>query len=497
MKKKLIAAIATLTALLLCASGCGLGSYIDNGGKRPGSSTDKPDDDPDNPVIPPEEDDHYRASVYYGGELFLPGETDVYVVWRNSSEIIRVKLGADGRADAGALDGDYRVYLEGLPAKYAYDPNDSTATSDERKVSVSLEDIQQPVSGNGEGLYTNYGCYSVQYEGIYRTAVRSEFSRVYYEYTPTAAGVYSIESKVNVYDDEINPVVDVYGGSSQYKWKIRTVDAGGFEIDGGYTRNFRHEVWVDKTEVGSAFTFAVGAQSKSRNYPVDVDFKIKYEGEYANGNSDVRVKRAEEAFVKAENPKEGEKFLFADECPRTAAETKEYADRGIDITKAKIFDAKYVRFNPDTNFYHYYNEEMYGDNSLGYGKGYGPILCCAITKSMPSYPVATISQPSCLYNCNSVGLGSNFLRISSVWLEEEQKYATLDYTQFIRTDYYRVINNDGVCYVTRELKDFLQKYAENYSLYTDGLPAGEATPEDLGYSANQDALWLFACGFYM
>ena len=58
-------------------------------------------------------------------------------------------------------------------------------------------------------------------------------------------------------------------------------------------------------------------------------------------------------------------------------------------------------------------------------------------------------------------------------------------------------NRDGRCYVTEELKAFLQKFAENQSLYTDGVCPLDGTPESLGYSANQDGLWLFACGFYM
>lgn len=493
MKSKLIALIASLTAFMLCASGCGLGSYIDNGGnKRPGNTTPPSTENPNNPETPGVTDNHYTASVYFGGELFSPGDDEITVVWRNDTEIIRALLGDDGRADAGELDGDYRVYLEGLPSKYAYDPNDSIASADERRVSINLESLQTPVSGNGEGLYSNMGCYSLQYEGIYRTPVKSEYARVYYDYKPTRSGYYSIEAKVNVYDDEINPFLDVYSGNAQFKVFARTVNDGGFSLDGGYTQNFRYEVHVDRNEVGNAFSFAVGAQSKSKSYPVDVDFKIKYEGEYSSGYTDIRIKRAQEAYLTAPAPKAGEEFYFADECPRTEADAADYKDKtGVDILDAKVFDAKYFRYNPNTGFYHYYNEDLYGDNHLGYGAGFGPFLMCAIKKAIPSYPVTT------LYDANYVGLGQNFLKLSNVWIEEEQKYATFDYTEFIRTDYNRVCNSDGVCYVTRELKEFLQIFAENHSLYTDGLPAGENSPEDLGYSANQDALWLFACGIYM
>ena len=502
MKKKLISFISFLTAATLFVFGCDAGKYIDNGGTKRPDTTVKPDDNPGNPGTPDVDENHYKASVYFGGELFLPGETDINVVWRNDIQIVRVPLGADGRADAGELDGDYYVYLEGLPSEYVYDANEYIATADEPQVSINLETLKLPVSGNGEGLYSNMGCYMLQYDGIYRATVKGEFTRVYYDYKPTASGYYSIEAKVNVFYDEINPVIDIYSGNAQFKVFIRTIDDGGSFLDGGYTKNFRYEVHVDKNEIGNSFSFAIGAQSRTKNYPVDVDFRIKYEGEYSSGYTDIRIKRADEAYFTALPPNPGERFYFADTCPRTAADAAEYAAKtGKDIRNAKIFDANYFKYNPNTGFYHYYNEELYGDNSLGYGAGFGPFLACAITKVIPCYEVTT------LYRANHVGLGQNFLKLTNVWIEEEQKYATFDYTDFIRTDYYRVCNNDGVCYVTRELKEFLQIFAEHHGLYKDGIsePVSDSainegyvrTPEELGYSANQDALWLFACGFYM
>ena len=516
MRKKLFTIIAILIAALLCISGCDVGTYIENnGGNRPGNTgtvpgdgTDRPDDpnkpdnpdDPDNPNKPVEKDTHYRASVYFGGEPFLPGETDITVVWRNDIDIVRVPLGEDGKADAGELDGDYRVYLEGLPSQYAYDPNDSLATADERIVSINLESIKNPVSGNGEGLYRSQGCYYLQLDGIYRATVKSSTSQVFYEYMPLASGYYSIESKVNVYDDAINPILEQYGGTSAYKWPIATIDGGGFSLNGGYTKNFHYEVRISQEEVGNCFTFAISAQSKSKEYPVTVDFKIKYEGAYSSGHSDVHVIKASEANKKANDPMRGQTFYFADTCPRTQADAAAYAAKngGADIRGAKIFDASYFKLDKE-GYYHYYNEELYASDPYGYGKGYGPYLMCAITKPLPSYDIPTDQSPSCLYNYNAVGppFNYNYLVLDNIWIKGENKYASADYTDFIRVDYYKVCNKDGVCYVTQELKDFLQKFVENHELYTDGYAPGYYTPESYGYSANQDALWLFACGFYM
>lgn len=469
--KKILSLLLIIVCVVFCLTGCGIGSYIEKGGSV--STPDVPDDPggegPETPTVP---DTHYTVSVFFGSEMFKPGDTDITVVWRNDSRIERKLLSADGTADAGELDGDFSVYLEGLPERYTYDSCGYVATSDMRKVSILLTSVQPPVIGDGKGLYISQGCYRVVYDGIYRAVITSKNQVLYYEYQPQAAGVYSIESLVNVYDGEINPYVDVYGGTHANKFKLRTVTDGGHAVDGSFTKNFRCEYRIDSTEISSTFSFAVGAESKSGKYPISVDFRIRYEGEYSNANSDVRIKRAQEAYTTAADPKPGETYHYAD-------------------MDTKVFDASKFKYNNNTGWYHYYSEELFADDPYGYGSGYGPVLCCAITKAMPAYPLTT------LYNANFVGLGQNFLRLYEIWIEEEQKFAAFDYTSFIREDYKRVCNRDGVCYVTKELKEFLQVFAENHSLYTDGIGAGDNTPEALGYSANQDALWLFACGFYL
>lgn len=486
MKKKLLILITAFCCAVFAFSGCGLGSYIENGKNKPDDTSKpvnpKPEDpeNPDDPSTPSPTDTHYTVTVYNGTEPYNPGEDEVTVIWKNDYSVQRVLLGADGKADAGELDGDYSIYLEGLPEVYAYNPSAYNATYDERNVSILLTSVREPESGDGAGIYN---CYKLKYEGTYRTTVTSATKVKFYEYKPEAAGVYSVVSWVNAYENEINPYLEIYGGTIGFKWFERKLDGGGFAMDGGYTKNFRHEYMVDRTEVGHSFTFAVGAETKSGEFPVTVDFAITYEGPYVSSATDVRVIRAKEARIKAEEKKFGEQFV--------------YADFGT-----LNFDASNFKLNENTGFYHYYSSELYGENPFGYGKNYGPILCCALTSRLPSYTVTT------LYNANATGLGggSNFLKLYNVWLEEEQKYVVLDYTAFIRDDYYRVCNKEGMCYVTEELKEFLQNYAEGHSLYTDGIGIDKDnnegyeygnTPEQLGYTANQDALWLFACGVYL
>lgn len=486
MKKRILAVLLVLLCLITCLAGCNIGSFIENNGKgnqgdvKP-ADPDNPDnpDNPDVPVEPAVPDTHYTVALYYQNKPFIPGELEITVVWENESTAKRVPLGKDGKADAGELSGEYGIHLEGLPDAYVYNPKTAHATYDEHKVTILLANIRNPERGDGKGLYASEGCYSVRYDGTYRAKINKEGEYVYYEYTPTSSGVYSIESWANVYEDKINPVVRKYSGSIAYKFNPVDIDGGGYSLDGGYTQNFRYECMVDKKEVGSAFTFAVTAKSRTGEYPVYVDFAITYEGKYTNPSLDVRTKRAEQALVKAAEPKPGEVFTFADE--------RSLFGGGAQL----VFDEENFRYNPNTGYYHLYDEVRFADNQYKYGKGFGPILCCALTKTLPSYSTTT------LYKADFVGLGQNLLKIYNVWLEDEKKYCVYDYTNFIKVAYYKVCNSDGVCYITEELKEFLQKFAEHQALWTDRVAPVEGSPEENGYTANKSSMWLFACGVYL
>lgn len=457
-----------------CLSGCDFGSYLEKNTDRTPSGGDGPNkpDDPNNPAVP---DTHYTVAVYYDNRPFDPGETDITVVWRSNGGVTRKPLGADGKADAGELDGDYSVYLVGLPDTYTYDPNGYKVPdgNGNRQIQILLTTVREPEKGNGSGMYGDTGCYQTRYEGAYRAVLERENQKLYYEFKPRDSGTFAVESWVNVYDDEINPKLDIYGGTSANKWFSRTLDGGGAASEGGFTKNFRYEISVDQSEVGNSYTFAVRAESKSGEYPVFVDFGIKKIGKYSNEYADIRPQAAKELGGKTAEPEAGKEFVFAD-------------------MGTKVFDASKFKKNRSTNRYYLYDMDAYGDDPYGNGRGYGPMLLCAIKKEIESYTVV-----KSLYDANIVGPnGSNYLMLYNMWIEEEQKYATFDYTNFIRNDYYGICNSDGVCYVTDELIVFLQKFAVNHSLYTDGVGAGEGTPEFKGYTANQDSLWLFACGFY-
>ena len=70
---------------------------------------------------------------------------------------------------------------------------------------------------------------------------------------------------------------------------------------------------------------------------------------------------------------------------------------------------------------------------------------------------------------------------------------TENYKQFIEVDYAAACNSDGVCYVTKELMEFLQKFSVSQRLFFDG----NGFVETAGVFALEDDQWLFACGYYV
>ncbi|MBD5585583.1 MAG: hypothetical protein HDQ88_10910 [Clostridia bacterium] len=508
MKKRILTVLLVCLSAIMCFTGCGLGTYIDNGtNKTPsdsaGSTPSKPTD-PDEPTINPDDpnqgtpvtsENDYTVSVFYRNRLFNPGDKVITVVWHSDyDEPVRVTLGADGRANAGELDGEYSVYLEGLTGNYTYNPNskDYKAGPNSREVSIQLLDITQPASGAGDGLWS---AAKLNREGTYRAVITKgtdgEPKEYFCDYTPSKAGWYIIESWVNVYANEVNPIYGAYIGSAFFKMFDKWIDDGS--VSGSYTKNFKYDYKVDASGVGNSFPFSIKAEHYRGEYPIYVDFQIKYYQNYSDGSSNLKDMHASQIPPKAQDKKSNEDLYWAD-------------------VENKLFDEDNFKLNPATNLYHRYDEVKYADDPYGYGAGYGPLLMCAIKRTVPSYTCGYS-----LYFANDVGgeMHVNKLKISKVWVPELDKdgnpvldeygnekgeYTSLDYQYFIRDDYGPTCNSDGFCYVTQELKEFLDMYATQESLWTDGAFDMSAvdilTPEYNNYKAKKDSFWLFACAFY-
>lgn len=505
MRKTIVTGLGCLLlALSLLLSGCGLGSYRDHPGAagqdgtagesatgsestdtgESASGTSTPDTgtfgetSPSEPAtddgkpVAPSADTPYTVSLFYKNKAFQPGDAEIQVIWRgeDSDTVVTAELDENGEASAGVLDGDFSVYLSGLPEPYSYDPNGYRATGNDRHLDINIVELSQPVRGDGGvnakpalSPYQSGGCFVVNYQGTYR-ATCEKGQTLYYEYQPTTAGRYVVETWVNVYDDEVNPVMEIWGGTVAYKWLSETRDTGGAALDGGFTKNVRYE--INMAAVGPSYTFGISAVSKTGEYPVSVDFCITYEGPYESARDITKVIDATE--VKGLPKTRDTDLPF------------HYADLGT-----SLYSGSHYAYDGDTGIWRVYDPEKYADSN-----GWGPYLCAIIKGDIPSYTVTS------LYDANAVqGSYNNYLTLR-VWDEEYGEYITHDYVEFIRTAYAAKCNSAGVCYVTNELKEFLQLYAKNYTLWTDGVCPGDGTPESNGYSAAEEDMWLFACGFY-
>lgn len=484
MKKHHVKSLICIVLVLVMCTGCELGSYRDNPGTLGNIVTTGPSGDvttgpgdatggssnPSKPVV--DENEPYTVTLYYNNKPFEPQDAEIQVIWHSNESDKVLPLNADGTANAGVLDGDFDVYLTGLPEQYSYNPNIYHATADRRHVDIIIVDITEPLRGDGginanpaeKGIYTNAGCYEVKYQGTYRVIITEPNQKFYFQYQPTSSGCYSVESWCNVYTNEVNPMMDVWRGSVGAKWYNYTLDDGG--PTGGYTKNFRYEINIEDSHISNVFTFGIYGFSNTNNYPVVVDFAITWEGPYDPASEKVTIVSPEEVSGLPKPSETREAFNYAD-------------------LNTKLFDGRNYRYDPDTGLYRVYDEERYASSD-----GWGPYLMCDIKNKVPCYSVTS------LYDANRVdGTLNNFLKFS-VWSDEEQCYVKYDYTSFIRDGYASKCDSKGRCYVTQELMEFLQLFAKRAGLWNDGGGTMEGTPEHNGYSATEDDMWLFACGFY-
>lgn len=475
MKRNIAKSLLCVVLAMALLSGCGLGSYQTNPGQLGDDPTREPTENVPTGTTDPKpstgEDTPYTVRLLHDNAAFVTGDSEINVVWHGQSGDYVYPLEADGTASAGVLDGDFDIYLTGLPDGYSYNPNIYHASDDSRHVDIIIVDILTAkgdggISASGNlGLYTKYGCYDVTLQGTYRVTCYEPGQVFYFEYTPTAGGVYSIESWCNIYEDEVNPLIDIYTGNSAAKYYSETLDEGGAALAGGYTKNFRYEISMKDKNVGASYTFGIHAYSKTGEYPVTVEFAITYEGP-----------PAEDASVYVDYK---DVLNNVDKADNYTGESWNWADLG---TKTFALNCKL----DEDGYYRLYDEERYAD-----ANGWGPRILCQLAQlTAPCYPTTTI------YDANKVGgSANNYLRLR-VQDKETNELILYDYTDFIRKGYYKKINRDGRCYVTEELREFLQLYAMRHSLWTDNAGVTEGTPEDLEYSANQDDMWQFACGFY-
>lgn len=458
----------------------------------------------------------FTATVVLGGKVYTPPEvTDdsqaLQVRWTDGKTYRTVPLGKDGKAECYGLDGEYSVTLINLPDGYTYNPNVYTASNDSRDVVIELLGLS---TARGDGS-DPYKCIKLSGTGVYRAEVTHSGQEIFFEFEPTKAGTYRIESMMDISAGMYDPVIDVYSGSSQFKIRDKRIDGGG--ASGSYTTNFKYVVDIDEKFIGNVFTFAVMLEGKDATYPTAVDFIISYEGAY---NYDWITSE----FMYPEYI--GRNFEYFKYYDYLAADKEKFGSANYKIASVKIdgknvFDQQYFRLNPDDGFYHVYDEKKYAQ----YG-GWGPILYASIT--VPTHFIdsafnaieyagnknLTVSNGKENYKLFIEGYSA--LVRDEVWyfcikgcpcretnggccpIENRCTKCTPDCrhipAKYVGQRGYADIAIDGRCPVTEELKQFLQKYSVSQKLFSDGN--GWAEHSSPRYDAYEDSQWLFACGYY-
>ena len=127
------------------------------------------------------------------------------------------------------------------------------------------------------------------------------------------------------------------------------------------------------------------------------------------------------------------------------------------------------------------------DEQSGYWRVYdketdtfGPFLCVSI-----AVPCAYYDPEGALNFIESHG--NKALTVQNLETGEFENHK-----QFIEVYYSSICNSDGVCFVTMEMKEFLQKFSVSQRLFFDGNGFVEST----GVYATENDQWLFACGYY-
>ena len=446
MKLKRIFIIALIVVLVLSFAGCGTYKPPIYTGTYGEEDTNPPGGDPS--TDPEEEKLIFTVTLYSEGRRFSP-DVIFYAQWtsEDKTEIVNAPFNALGVATTDALDGDYRVTLSGLPDEYTYDPNGIYVNNDNRDVSIELLPIIR-TKNNGTNYYTD--CIEISKLGTYSHVFKARDERAWFRYYPTAQGKYVIESWVDVTENEVNPVMIHYAGNSQYvnfDYPTGTYDDGG--TSSTYSKNFKFELQLSGSMVGNVWIFQLYANCKGE-YPVTVNFTIKLIGDYS-GNDDVYdVVVPKGPFLKA-TPAGTWRYNYSD--------------------SNRVLDSSRFKLNAADGFYHEYDETLYASSG-----GWGPILFAKINKDAESM---NYSED----NADNGGFTNPLVRL---------RFAGKDYNLFIKT-YAEYCNGDGAHPVTQELKEFLQAYAINVSLFADGEGMAELYYHLI---AAEDDMWLFACGYY-
>ena len=286
-----------------------------------------------------------------------------------------------------------------------------------------------------------------------------------------------------------------------------------------YARNFIHTVNIADDNISSGggsqtFTFAVGAETKSGVYPVNLTFAVKRNGGFDLGRTE------KETMIPSHDWSafDFESFKALAGGKIVGAETLYPGTEDCFIFDEDNYRIWEVEQGGD-GVYHLYNVEKYPETD-----GYGPILVCYITEPCRyidcSFTTIEDAGNSALV---TEGIYNYRLFIKGFTALVEQGYycvdgclchldgsfaACLDGCTECHKDcrtasaeemevkgYADLANADGVVPVTPELVKFLQGFAITQRYFADGAGWVESNSK-YPIDAYEDSQWLFPCGYY-
>ncbi len=240
------------------------------------------------------EESPFTVSLVYGGAPFVPTET-IEARWNDGFSYHTAALGADGKAEIEGLDGDYQVTLSAVPTGYTYDPNAYVATNENRNIEIELKKL---ISYKDKKTQL-YNCIPIKSTGLYRVELDSAKSEVFFEFSPTMSGMYSITSWVDTTENTVNPKANYYGANFAFKQLQHVADDGSAAST--YTKNFKLDVDIADQMISTGgqvrFTFGIMAEQKNAEYPAEVYFSITLDGEYPLNFEEGRIIIPEEDFT--------------------------------------------------------------------------------------------------------------------------------------------------------------------------------------------------------
>ena len=298
--RKIIALILALTLSLLALTSCGTYNGIDKPNKPVGGNTETPGT-PSTPTTPdlPTNTTPFTVTLVYDDAPFV--DTDgTYAIWTRENEIHRAPFVYDettgiSTASITGLDGDYSVTLLNLASKYMYDANAYSATNNKRDTVIELFRFYSNGTSTGADEYSPH---SIARVGAYTATLTKKQPYMFYRFTPTKEGTYTITTICDTNANEINPSFAIYNGSYGSWYYNHTIESGGAEAS--YTRNVKYEISLHKENIGQPFLFKVSASNKNGTYPMDVSFIVKYEAP-DNSRDDYGVKTDKLTITASDN----------------------------------------------------------------------------------------------------------------------------------------------------------------------------------------------------